>query len=230
MTQQQSKAMAAKQALAFVTDGMAVGLGSGTTSAEFIKQLAARVQSEKLHIRCVASSESSRALGESLGLDMTTLPQLPHLDLYIDGADEIAPGLTLIKGGGGALLWEKILASASRRFIVIADSSKLVSKLGRFPIPVEIVPMARTLVAEKLRSIGLEPRLRLTPVGDPYITDEHNYILDCPAGVIEDPADLAAKLRAIVGIVEHGLFLGMSDLALIATDSSTDEITPANKF
>ena len=195
MTQQQAKAIAAQRALDFVEDGMAVGLGSGTTSIEFIKKLAHRVQEEKLHIRCVASSENSRALGLSSGLTMTTLPELPHLDLYVDGADEIAPGLALIKGGGGALLREKIVASASKRFIVIADSTKLVAKLGRFPIPVEVVPMAHTLVADKLHAFGLQPVLRVIADGSPYVTDGQNYILDCASGLVEDPVETASKIR-----------------------------------
>jgi ribose 5-phosphate isomerase A len=217
----------AKRAVEFVKDGMVVGLGTGTTATLFIRELAAR----GLKIRCVASSDASHALAESLGMSVATLAELPELDIYIDGADEIArvPGMgfALIKGGGGALLREKIVASAAKSFIVVADSTKLVDHLGRFPLPVEVVKMALPLVQPRLAALGLNPKLRQAKSGaGPYITDEGNYILDCACGRIDDPQRTAAEIRAIVGVVEHGLFLGMATLALVAGENGVSEYRP----
>jgi ribose 5-phosphate isomerase A len=222
-TQDEAKRLVAQRAVAFVEDGMAVGLGTGTTATMFIRELAIRVQ-EGLKIRCVASSDASRNLGLSLGMDVKTLDELPELDVYIDGADEVGPGLALIKGGGGALLREKIVASAAREFIVVVDSSKRVERLGKFPLPVEVVKMALPVVEPRLAGLGLNPRQRKAKNGDgPYLTDEGNYILDCACGVIEDPEVVAAEIRGIVGVVEHGLFLGMATLALVAGEDGVTE-------
>src|SRR6202042_2904623 len=223
MTQDEAKRLVAKRAVEFVQDGMAVGLGTGTTATMFIRELGARVQ-QGLKIRCVASSDASRDLGLSLGMNVMTLDELPELDLYVDGADEVGPGLALIKGGGGALLREKIVASAARKFIIIADSSKLVYQLGRFPLPVEVIKMALPIVTRKLEALSLNPKLRHHPDGSKFITDENNYILDCACGEITDPAKTAASIRGIAGVVEHGLFLGMASLALIAGDKGVAEI------
>ena len=227
MTQDEAKRLVARRAVEFVQDGMVVGLGTGTTATLFIRELGAR----KLKIRCVASSDASHALAESLGMSVATLTELPELDVYIDGADEIArvPGLgfALIKGGGGALLREKIVASAAKSFIVVADSTKLVEVLGKFPLPVEVVKMALPLVQPKLAALGLNPKLRPAKSGTgPYLTDEGNYILDCACGRIDDPQKTAAAIRAIVGVVEHGLFLGMATLALVAGENGVSEIRP----
>ena len=225
MTQDEAKALVGKRAAEMVEDGMAVGLGTGSTSVMFIKALGERVQ-QGLKIRCVASSEASHKLGQSLGMDVTTLDVLPHLDVYIDGADEVAPGLALIKGGGGALLREKIVASAADKFIVVVDSTKLVEHLGRFPLPVEVIQMATPLVTQKLITLGLNPRLRHHPDGTLYLTDENNYILDCVGSQITDPARTAHDIRNIVGVVEHGLFLNMASLALIAGEHGVEERLP----
>jgi len=225
MTQDEAKTRVGQRAAEFVEDGMAVGLGTGTTSVQFIHALGARVR-DGLKINCVASSESSHKLAESLGIPVATLPELPELDLYIDGADEVAPGLALIKGGGGALLREKIVASAAKKFIVVADETKLVPHLGKFPLPIEVIKMAMPLVARKLRDLGLEPVQRHTRDGSVRITDEGNYILDCSCGEILDPYVLAAQIRAIVGVVEHGLFLNMASFALIAGEDGVRELQP----
>jgi ribose 5-phosphate isomerase A len=227
MTQDEAKRLVAKRATEFVKDGMVVGLGTGTTATLFIRELAAR----GLKIRCVASSDASHALAESLGMSVATLTELPELDVYIDGADEIArvPGLGfgLIKGGGGALLREKIVASAAKSFIVVADSTKLVDVLGKFPLPVEVIKMALPVVQPRLAALGLNPKLRQAKSGaGPYITDEGNYILDCACGRIDDPRKTAAAIRAIVGVVEHGLFLGMATLALVAGENGVSEYRP----
>jgi ribose 5-phosphate isomerase A len=223
MTQDEAKLAVAKRATEFVRDGMVVGLGTGTTATMFIRELAAK----KLNIRCVASSDASHELGKSLGMDVRSLAELPELDVYIDGADEVCHrhgALDLIKGGGGALLREKIVASAAREFIVVADSSKVVEVLGRFPLPVEVIQMALPLVEPRLKDLGLNPTLRRKKDGSgPLVTDEGNYILDCAAGPIEEPESLAAELKSIVGVVEHGLFLGMASLALVAGEDGVSE-------
>jgi len=223
MTQEEAKRMAARCALEFVEDGMLLGLGSGTTSAIFIQELGQRVK-QGLRVRGIATSTASQQLAESLSIPITTFDESPVLDLAIDGADEVGPGLALIKGGGGALLREKIVASASRKFIVIADSSKLVHQLGRFPLPVEVIKMALPIVTRKFEALGLNPKLRHHRDGSKYITDEGNYILDCSCGAIPDPAKTAASIRGVAGVVEHGLFLGMASLAVIAGDKAVTKI------
>jgi ribose 5-phosphate isomerase A len=228
MTQDEAKALVGQRAAELVKDGMAVGLGTGSTATLFIRALGERVR-QGLRIRCVASSDASHELGRSLGMDVVSLAKLPELDVYIDGADEVCTcagaGLALIKGGGGALLREKIVASAAKRFIVVVDSTKVVERLGKFPLPVEIVKMALPLVEPKLAALGLHPRQRRAKDGDgPYLTDEGNYIADCACGVIEDPERTAAAIRAIVGVVEHGLFLNMATLALVAGDAGVREL------
>jgi ribose 5-phosphate isomerase A len=225
MTQDEAKALVGRRAAEMVEDGMAVGLGTGSTSVMFIKALGARVQAG-LKIRCVASSDASEALGRSLGMEVVSLAELPALDVYIDGADEVGPGLSLIKGGGGALLREKIVASAAERFICVVDQSKIVEKLGRFPLPVEVVKMALPLVERRLVELGLNPSLRRHKDGSLYLTDEQNYILDCACGRIEEPEETAAEIRSIVGVVEHGLFLGMASVALVAGDEGVTELQP----
>lgn len=226
MSQDEEKRKVAIRAAGLVHDGMAVGIGTGSTSRMFIEELGARVRREGMRIRCVASSDASHEFGASLGLEVVTLNELPELDIYIDGADEVGPGLALIKGGGGALLREKIVASAAKRFVVIVDSSKVVPLLGRFPLPVEVIKMAKPLVEAKLAKLGYNPVLRKHADGSDYLTDEHNFILDCHCGQISDPAKTAAEIRAIVGVVEHGLFLHMGSLALVATPEGVVELNP----
>lgn len=225
MTQDEAKLKAAQRALDFVENGMSLGLGSGTTSSLFIRQLGERVR-QGLRIRGIATSDASQQLAESLSIPITSFEQCPELDLAVDGADEVGPGLALIKGGGGAMLREKIVASAARRFIVIADSSKLVDTLGRFPLPVEVIQLALPLVSRKLDALKLNPKLRRHPDGSLYITDEGNAILDCACGTIPDPTATAAKVRGIIGVVEHGLFVNMASLALIAGDDGVREVRP----
>jgi ribose 5-phosphate isomerase A len=224
--QQAAKRVAAQRAAGLIEDGMMVGLGSGTTATLFIKLLGERV-AKGLKIQGIASSIASEDLARSLGIPIVDFEACPTLDLTVDGADEVAPGLALIKGGGGALLREKIVASASRRFLIVADRSKLVPRLGHFPLPVEVIPMATPLVRRQLEALGLKPAVRHHPDGSLYITDEGNLLLDCASGpeLIEDPARLAASIRAMVGVVEHGLFLGMANVALIADSNGVEELT-----
>ena len=224
MTQDEAKALVGKRAAEMVEEGMRVGLGTGTTSVMFIKALGERVRAG-LRIRCVASSDASHELGLSLGMDVVTLAEMPELDLYIDGADEVGPGLALIKGGGGALLREKIVASAADRFVVVVDSTKVVPVLGKFPLPVEVVKMALPLVERRLDDLGLRPKLRRHPDGSIYMTDEDNFILDCACGEIPEPEETAAEIRGIVGVVEHGLFLGMASMVLVAGAEGVTELS-----
>lgn len=218
-----AKVMAARKSLEFVEDGMVVGLGSGSTARHFIRLLGERVKAG-LKVRGIASSRASEELAVSLSIPMIDFHVSQVIDVAIDGADEVGPGLALIKGGGGALLREKIVASASRRFIIVADASKVVSRLGRFPLPVEVIQMAEPLVSRRLEKLGLRPAMRRTKDGSTYVTDEGNFILDCACGEMDDPAAVAASIRQIVGVVEHGLFLNMAEMALIADGSGVKEL------
>ncbi len=237
MTQDEAKLRAAQRAVEFIHDGMNVGLGTGTTATLFIQELGKRVQNEGLRIRAIATSDASRDLAQTLGIPITNFDETPELDINVDGADEVAPGLALIKGGGGAHLREKIVASAAKQFIVVADSTKVVPQLGRFPLPVEVIQLALPLVQRRLEALGLHPKLRPARPGQgdlveplapakPWITDEGNVILDCFCGAIPDPAKTAAEIRAIVGVVEHGLFLNMATLALVAGENGVEELHP----
>src|SRR5499425_338264 len=208
------KLHAAQRALQLVEPGMTLGLGSGSTATLWIKLLGEQVRDQGLKIRAIASSEDSEHLGRSYGIPFLTFEECRSLDLTVDGADEIAPGLALIKGGGGKLLREKIVASASKRFVIVADESKQVEKLGRFPLPVEVIPMAAPLVSDSLRMLGFTPTIRVNRGGTRYVTDEGNLILDCSGLLIENPEGIAAKIDSIIGVVEHGLFLNMANLAL----------------
>ena len=218
-----AKGMAARKSLEFVEDGMVVGLGSGSTATHFIRLLGERVKAG-LKIRGIASSRASEELAISLSIPMIDFHVSAVIDVAIDGADEVGPGLALIKGGGGALLREKIVASAAKRFIIVADASKVVRRLGRFPLPVEVIQMAEPLVSRRLTDLGLRPAMRQAKDGSAYVTDEGNYILDCACGEMDDPAAVAASIRRIVGVVEHGLFLNMAEMALIAGDGGVREL------
>ncbi|GCE06260.1 ribose-5-phosphate isomerase RpiA [Dictyobacter aurantiacus] len=210
------KQRAGSAAADLIEEGMVVGLGTGSTAAYLVRALAQRIQ-QGLQIKgAVASSLATYEMANNLNIPMTDLDDYPELDIYIDGADEIDPQLRLIKGAGGALLREKILASAARRFVVIADSSKKVTQLGhRYPLPVEIIPLAKTPIALQISRLGAQIQIRHNN-NIPFITDNHNYILDCtfPQG-IGDPAQLDAQLHNIVGVVETGLFIHMVSQVII---------------
>lgn len=223
MTQTEAKELVGKRAVDFVQNGMTVGLGTGSTATLFIKALGEKVK-QGLNVRCVASSDASHDLAVELGIQITTFDETPALDLAVDGADEVGPGLALIKGGGGAMLREKIVISAAKEYIVVVDSTKVVPHLGRFPLPVEVIQMALPLVKHRLAELGLKPSQRHHPDGSVYITDEGNYILDCACGEIKDPGKTAEDIRHIVGVVEHGLFLGMATLALVAGENGVQEL------
>ncbi len=215
------KQRAAKEALKYIREGMVVGLGTGSTSECFIHLLAGEVKAGRFsNLRCVATSVQSENLARELGLTVISLHECGVVDLTIDGADEIDPRVHLIKGLGGALVREKIVEQNSRRFICIADSSKLVQRLGtKCPLPVEVLPFAHQVHENFFHSLGGTPRLRTREDGSPYVTDNGNYIyqLTFPRG-IASPADLDRKLRSRAGIVGTGLFLSLADTALIGSD------------
>jgi len=215
------KLRAAERVLELVKPGMVVGLGSGPTAALWIKLLGEQVRDGNLAIQAIASSPESEALGRRYGIPFTTIQDCYRLDLTLDDADEIGPSLALIQGGNGSLLRGKIIASATKKYIVVGDQSKVVSKLGSAPLPVEVVPMAEPLVSKALRELGFTPKLRRNKGRTPFITNEGNCVLDCIGIQIGNPRVIAAEIDAIVGVVEHGLFVDMTDLALI---SSGDQI------
>jgi ribose 5-phosphate isomerase A len=216
-----SKRLAAAKALELVTPGMRLGLGTGTTAAHFVELLATRV-AKGLDVVCVPTSERTRALAGLHAIPLTSIDASPELDLTVDGADEFDPEMRLIKGGGGALLREKIVAMASKRMIVIADSSKLVAVLGKFPLPVEVnvfgLAATRRMILAAARACGCdgEVRLRKTPGGQAFVSDNAHYIVDCFFGAIADPDRLADRLAAIPGVVEHGLFIGIAKAVISA--------------
>jgi ribose 5-phosphate isomerase A len=212
------KQQAAEHALEYVRSGMALGLGTGSTARHLLTGLAARLRDGRLRdVVGVPTSEASAALARELGIPLATLEQRPQLDLAIDGADEVDPMLNLIKGLGGALLREKIVAAAAQQFVVVVDETKIVAQLGtRAPLPVEVIAFGLPLCERRLAGLGCAPALRYTSGGSPFRTDEGNLILDCRFAAIADAPALNAALHALPGVVEHGRFIGMADRVLVA--------------
>jgi ribose 5-phosphate isomerase A len=225
MAHDQEKEAAARASLRFVRDGNVVGLGTGSTAAYAVRFLAERVHAG-LKIRGIPTSLQTRELAKTAGIPLTTLDEVQQIDVTIDGADEFDPRLNLIKGGGGALLREKIVASVSRQVVIIADSSKQVLVLGKFPLPVEVIPFAQALLTRKIEALGAKVTIRQTAEGRPFVTDEHHHLLDCHFGEIPDPPALARKLEGMPGIVEHGLFIGLASTVLLAKDDRVQEFHP----
>lgn len=226
------KRRAAAVALEAIQPGMVVGLGTGSTADQFIRLLAEKARSG-LKVRTVSSSERSTKLARAEGLEVFTLDELPRLDVTVDGADEVDHKLRLIKGGGGALLREKIVATASRQMIVICDESKLVAELGRFPLPIEVVPFGVTAirasidaVAERLGLVGTMA-VRKTPAGELYYTDGGHLIVDASFGRIPDPEALADALDRIPGVVLHGLFIGLATEVILAGADGVRRLAPS---
>jgi ribose 5-phosphate isomerase A len=227
MSADDQKRAAGEAAATLVQAGMIVGLGTGSTAAWFVRALAAR----KLDIRAVATSLATEALASSLGITVMDLDAVDMIDLTVDGADEIGPGLSLIKGAGAALLREKLVWEASRHCVAIADASKHVRRLGAAPLPIEVVAFGHKKTALRLCDalsdcdIGVAPMLRLRE-GQPVLTDAGNLIYDAPCGVITDPAQLADALKSVTGVVDHGLFLDLTDEALIAGEAGIQRLIP----
>jgi ribose 5-phosphate isomerase A len=223
------KRQAAQAALAYLRPGMRLGLGTGSTAAHFVELLGAKAR-DGLELLCVPTSEATQAQAERCGLKLATLDACPELDLTVDGADEFDGRLRLIKGGGGALLREKIVASASRRMVVIADASKRVATLGAFPLPVEVDRFGARATQARIEAIaknlGLtgQTKIRLTGEGAPFVSDGANYIIDCAYGAISDPEALARALDGTVGVVEHGLFIGMATSVLAASEAGVETL------
>jgi ribose 5-phosphate isomerase A len=220
MSVEAQKRQAAARALDWVRPGMRLGLGTGSTARHFIELLSERVRGG-LQIIGVPTSESTRIQAERLGIALSTLDETPELDLTIDGADEIAPDLSLIKGGGGALLREKIVAAASAQMLVIADESKCVATLGGSPLPIEVVPFGLAATRRAIESVtGAGPNVLLTlrkgNDGLAFVTDGGHWIIDATVGRIHDPLVLAQRLALIPGVVEHGLFIGLAQAAIVA--------------
>ena len=220
-----AKQRAGFRAAEFVEDGMRVGLGTGSTARWLVERLGARVRDEGLRVRCVPTSRQTEEQARSVGIPLATLGEVGELDIAIDGADEIGPGLALIKGGGGALLREKLVASAARRFVVIADRAKKVEVLGRFPLPVEVVQFGWELTARRVAAVtGVEPVLRVRGDGETFVSDNGNFIVDCRCGAIPDPARMERELKSLTGVVESGLFVRLAHCAVVATDTDVEVI------
>lgn len=226
MSADDQKRRAGEKALDYIEPGMKLGLGTGSTADHFTRALGARV-AEGLEITGVPTSEATEELARSLGIPLTTLDVTPVLDVTVDGADELDASLRLIKGGGGALLREKIVASSSRRMIVIADESKEVEMLGRFALPVEVIPFGSAATSGKIAAAARETGcdgdvvLRAGEGGRPFLTDSGNFIFDCAFGKIPEPDVLSLVLSSIPGVVEHGLFIELATVAILGIDDGT---------
>lgn len=228
MSADDQKRIAGEAAAGLVEAGMTVGLGTGSTAAWFVRALAARGLP---NLRCVPTSEATADQARELGLPLATLEDVRRIDLTVDGADEVGPGLALIKGGGAALLREKLVWEASDRCVVIADSGKRVETLGKFPLPIEVVAFGHKTTANRIADVLVEhdimtpARLRMADRG-PVRTDGGNLIYDAACGRIDNPASLAAALKSLTGVVEHGLFLDLADEAIIGLDSGVERLSP----
>ena len=222
------KQRAGEAAAAIIQPGMTVGLGTGSTAAWFVRALAARNLPD---LRCVPTSEATAELARDLGLPLSTLEDSPRIDLTVDGADEVGPGLALIKGGGAALLREKLVWEASARCLVIADAAKVVQTLGAFALPIEVVAFGHKTTANRIadvltdHDIAMPARVRTAERGL-VRTDGGNLIYDARCGAIHDPARLADDLKLVTGVVEHGLFLDLADEAIIGTDGGVETLSP----
>lgn len=221
MNQNAEKALVGRRAVEEVREGMLVGLGSGSTAAEFVRALGERVK-QGLKIEGVATSAATEALARSVGISLRSFESVSKVDLTVDGVDEIDGRLRAIKGGGGALLREKVVAAASSRMIAIADASKVVEQLGKFPLPVEVLPFASSYVERELLTFGVPVKKRMKSDGGPYLTDQGAYVFDVGFGVLADPEETAARIGGIPGVLEQGLFLGEIDELIVAHEGGVE--------
>ena len=220
-----SKKVAGEKAIEYVKDDMVLGLGTGSTAYYSILKLSERIK-DGLKVKAVSTSSSTTKLANELGIPLISLNAADHIDLTIDGADEIDSALNGIKGGGGALLYEKLVAASSRRVIWVADSSKKVNVLGRFPLPIEVIPFSYSHLLKQLDQLNMKPSLRYTN-GSIFVTDEGNYIIDLQLNVIENPYELHNRLKLMPGVVETGLFIGMADTVIIGDGDNIEVIDKA---
>ncbi len=216
------KRLVGSKAADYVQSGMRIGIGTGSTAYWFIQALAQRVSQEGITIEGVATSKATVRLCRNLGIPMESIDRLDHLDLDVDGADEVNPQGQLIKGGGGALVRERLVARAADRFLVIVDHSKLVEDLGQFPLPIEVVPFAWKTTASRIADLGVEPELR-KPQGKAFVTDNGNYILDVKWGPITDPEAVYRTLKLTAGVVDAGIFYEFSPTVLVANGRKVEE-------
>ena len=216
------KKIAAGKAIEYIKDGMTLGLGTGSTAYWAIQGIGEMVK-KGLTVRAIATSLQSESVALELGIPIVPFSEIDHLDITIDGADEVDEALNLIKGGGGALLREKIVASATRFYIIIVDESKLVKELGKFPLPVEVAPFGWELTFRRLAKLGGSPGMRMA--GDkPFLTDNQHYILDCPFGLIKNPARLHEQVSGITGVMEDGFFINMADIVVAGSPGGDTRI------
>lgn len=211
------KEMVGKQAATYIESGMTVGLGTGSTAYYFVEEIGRRVKEEGLDIIGVTTSKRTKEQAEKLGIPLKSVDEVDFIDVTVDGADEIAPDFSGIKGGGGALLFEKIVAEQSKRIIWIVDESKMVDYLGRFPLPVEVIPYGSEQLFQKFEAKGYRPKFRVLENGERYLTDSQNYIIDLDVFPIKDPVAFGAELKTLTGVVEQGLFTNMTETVLIGT-------------
>jgi ribose 5-phosphate isomerase A len=224
MSQADEKRRVGQAAAEFAEAGMTLGLGTGSTAGAFIEAVAAR----GLDVRCVPTSEATATMAKKLGLKVVGLDAVSEIDLTVDGVDEVDRSLQAVKGGGGALMREKIVASLSRQVVYIGDSSKLVGKLGKFPLPVEVSPFAMPAIKRDMDSLGAETSLRMTS-GKPFVSDEGHWILDAAFGELPDPDEMDIFLNMMPGVVAHGLFIELIDRMLIARGDRIEELTPQSQ-
>lgn len=217
-----AKKAAAAAAAGLVQDDMTLGLGTGSTADLFLERLATRIAEEGLRVRGIPSSEATARKANELGIELIPLTDDASIDLTVDGADEIDPDLHLIKGGGGALVREKMIAwRTEETYVVIADESKIVEQLGAFPLPVAILPFGWQATMSELEDKGCRPSLRERSPGDPLVTDDGLYVIDCEFPTIPDPQLLESSLEEILGVVACGLFCGLADIALLGSEDGT---------
>ena len=227
--QDRLKMAAGVEAAKLVENDMIVGLGTGSTVRFFVDELGRRVQEEGLTFTGVTTSLRTKEQAEGYGINIVDVDDVDHIDITIDGADEVDKNFDGIKGGGAALLWEKIVATNSSKIVWIVDESKVVDTIGRFPLPVEVIPFGERHVLDRFKERGYEPVLRLDDQGQPVLTDEHNHVIDLHMEKIEHPEDLAQDLITTVGVVEHGLFLNMVDTVIVGDPNGPRVMTNSNK-